>query len=65
VINDIWLWSEKVRKGGIIAGHDYQRRKGNAQNNVIEAVTAWTRSYCIAPWFLTGEDNHTWFWVKG
>jgi len=64
VIADLQAWSDKVRPGGIIAGHDYQRRKAGLQNNVITAVQAWTQSYHIAPWFLTGEDNHSWFWVK-
>jgi predicted O-methyltransferase YrrM len=64
VIADLQAWFDKVRSGGIIAGHDYQRRKEGLQNNVITAVNAWTQSFRVSPWFLTGEDNHSWFWVK-
>ena len=64
VIADLQAWIPKVHVGGIIAGHDYQRRKEGLQNNVIIAVSAWVKSFRVAPWFLTGEDNHSWFWVK-
>jgi len=77
VINDIWMWGEKVRSGGIIAGHDFiQYKKENIQCHVVHAVYAWALSYRISPWFVMGggmkkgekeEDSNrarSWFWVK-
>jgi len=69
VINDIVLWSPKVKPGGIIAGHDYN--KMTARPNICqvkEAVDAYTSAYDIRPWFVFGkpEDIHdSWMWVNG
>lgn len=43
VILDIILWSRKVRKGGIVAGHDYYQFNGG----VIPAVNAYIESHKI------------------
>jgi hypothetical protein len=79
VIQDIHLWSEKVRPGGIVAGHDYIRYvREQIQCHVVEAVHAWVRSYRIAPWFILGPRSEklnpaegkagrrarSWMWVK-
>lgn len=78
VVNDIWRWSERVRTGGIIAGHDYRGHdNGPYQCHVIDAVHAWAACYRVAPWFVIGpkysdkrpdgkvsKRNRTWFWVK-
>jgi len=78
VIQDIFLWSEKVRPGGIVAGHDYIRyRRENIQCHVVEATHAWVKSYRIAPWFVIGPNSphpdikvragrqaRSWMWVK-
>ena len=61
VIADLAAWAPKVRRGGIVAGHDYGRR---SVGHVAEAVQAWTSAYGIAPWFiLTGDKSPSWFWV--
>jgi Methyltransferase domain len=58
VIQDISLWSEKVRPGGIVAGHDYIKyRKEKIQCHVVEAVHAWTKAYRITPWFVIGPPS--------
>lgn len=73
-IADIHAWSPKVRKGGIIAGHDYIRRKTmssrSAECHVVEAVHAWTTCYDIYPWFILGaksdegrDRSRSWMWV--
>ncbi len=65
-IEDIAKWGKKVRKGGIIAGHDYfrARHSGNLMH-VKDAVNAWTYVYGIKPWFvLSGDKCPSWFWVK-
>jgi len=76
VIQDIWQWSERVRPGGIVAGHDYNEHpEGRYRCHVVDAVKAWTSCYRISPWFVAGEDhtyrdgkklrrNRSWFWVK-
>lgn len=80
VINDLWAWIPKVRVGGIISGHDFCKRKGqqvgskSVEVHVAEAITAWTESYHIYPWFLLGtkavvegeirDRPRSWFWVK-
>jgi hypothetical protein len=61
VMFDLIKWSAKVRKGGMIAGHDYYEfyRYG-----VIEAVNAYTRAHRVDAWYLTRELRATYFWVK-
>lgn len=55
VTNDIVEWSKKVRKGGIIAGHDYSRHKGPSFIHVHEVLNAYTQAYKIRPWFILGS----------
>jgi len=69
VMQDIIEWSKKVRKGGIVAGHDYYhfRRSG-----IVEAVNAYTSFYGIE-FNLTEKRNPkndkddqepSYWWVK-
>jgi hypothetical protein len=62
VAADIAAWVKKVRRGGILAGHDY-RRTTNLVCHVVDVVNAWTYSHKIKPWFLTSKDIPGWFWV--
>jgi hypothetical protein len=65
VTNDIAEWSKKVRPGGIVSGHDFQRHsKGRYVCHVKDVVLAWTYSHRIRPWFVT-KKRPSWFWVKG
>jgi hypothetical protein len=76
VIQDLYLWLPKIRKGGMIAGHDYiQRRRGkyNAEVHVVEALHAYTQAFHIDRWFLCGtkaqvegevrDSARSWFWI--
>lgn len=76
ITNDIAEWSKKVRKGGIVSGHDFGRSKFKGFGGVKDVVLAWTYSMQIQPWFvlesaefsnerdsLTRRDN-CWLWVK-
>jgi hypothetical protein len=67
-VQDISLWSKKVRKGGIVCGHDYEDWSHNWRRfdmNVINAVTGWCTSYQINPWFVIKNDKHpSWMYVK-
>ena len=65
VTNDICEWSKKVRKGGIISGHDYFRSKGKYINDVVSVVNSYTYTKHINPWFvLRGAKRSSWMWVK-
>lgn len=59
VMNDITEWSKKVRRGGIVAGHDYSPY----MFEVKKAVDIWTAENNIKLWFLTEKDK-SWFYVK-
>lgn len=65
VTEDITEWSKKVRRGGIISGHDYKISKVGTVNNTIEAVNDFTSAQNIKPWFIwVGESAPSWMWVK-
>lgn len=57
---DLIKWVPKVRKGGMIALHDYCPMN---RNGVIKAVDAYTYCHQIHPWFVTREIINTAFWV--
>jgi len=70
VIQDIIQWVPKVKKGGVVAGHDYYHAKKSKNIGVIDAVDA----YVKLDWYLLDREktsvsrmwqtNNTWFWVK-
>lgn len=76
VIADLHAWTPKVRRGGIISGHDMIRRNNSLryQCHVVEAVYAWTQAYMVEPWFILGtkakvegekrETIRSFMWVK-
>lgn len=61
VMQDIIEWSKKVRKGGMVAGHDYFRCRNFG---VVPAVDVYTREHLIHEWFITDEHKPSFFWVK-
>lgn len=80
VIEDIYGWSFKVRKGGVISGHDYALRRGNhlpgkpltMQSKI--AVDAYVKAFEIEKWYVLGRADkrpgeirelyRSWFWFK-
>jgi hypothetical protein len=65
VINDIIEWARKVRRGGIVSGHDMRKVKGNAPFHVVQAVNAYVDAYKIRPWFIARKDHSpSFFWIK-
>lgn len=67
VVDDIDEWSKKVRKGGIVAGHDFVRISGikGEYIHVKDAVQGWAYAKKIKPWFIIkGDRCPSWFWVK-
>jgi hypothetical protein len=65
VMRDLQLWSKKVRRGGVVAGHDYgARKKHKTFIQVEEAVNQFTRDRSIRPLFvLAGDKSASFLWV--
>lgn len=73
VMQDIIIWGRKVRKGGIVSGHDYfyDSNKKGRRAKVTQAVNDYTRVHNIE-FYITGEDHYvkkgdtypSWLWVK-
>ena len=71
VMIDIILWHRKVKKGGIVSGHDYFYHKPR-QPKVSRAVRDWATAYKLEPIYLTdgnviahpGDRNPSWFYVN-
>ncbi len=62
VAEDLWEWSKKVRKGGIVSGHDYAlaRKKNQHDPYVLHAryvLDAYVKAFRIAPFFVLGRHN--------
>jgi len=74
VLQDITEWSKKVRKGGIVSGHDYIKRTSPRTHQVVRAVDEYVKDNDIKTWFLFGSKNkqegkvrdaaRSWAWVK-
>lgn len=69
VVADIAAWSKKVRKGGIVYGHDFDDYTNHSKRweemTVIPAVEGWTKAHKISPWFVTTKNtNKCWMYVK-
>ena len=61
VMLDLIYWSRKVRKGGIVSGHDAYRFRGAG---VVDAVSAYTHCHGITEYFLCDEREISFFWAK-
>jgi hypothetical protein len=70
VAEDLFYWSEKVRPGGIVSGHDYLKTpRKDGLVHVREVVHAYTESFNVNPWFVvdkctTNRRAGSFFWVK-
>jgi SAM-dependent methyltransferase len=51
--NDLNCWAKKVRKGGIIAGHDFIRPRF-LKFTIKDALEKYTKEHNINPWFILG-----------
>lgn len=70
---DIVGWAKKVRKGGLVAGHDYVRIKV-LNFTIKDALEKYTKEYNINPWFVLGryailpneirDHTRSWMYVK-
>jgi hypothetical protein len=61
VAMDICEWPKKVKKGGIVFGHDFKRHSRNrgAPHHVVDIISAYTYAYGINPWFILGKPGHS------
>lgn len=58
VIDDLSEWSNKVRHGGILAGHDYYTPGNpNRRCHVVLALNAYCAAWRVNPWFVLGRDT--------
>jgi hypothetical protein len=78
VAEDIYEWSKKVRKGGIISGHDYALRKFKNDDpwtlQVKFVVDAYTQAFRIKKWYVLGrrevragehrDQFRSWMWFN-
>jgi len=80
VAEDIWEWSKKVKKGGIISGHDYglpaDKRSHNSPTtlHVRYVVDAYVKALDIHPLYVLGRNEkipgekrdtwRSWFWFN-
>ena len=72
IIEDIVEWTKKVRKGGIVSGHDFNEdKKALRISHVVPALNAYIASYNINCVFILGKrwtkDRdiiRSWFFVK-
>jgi hypothetical protein len=74
VVNDLCWWVPKIKKGGIVSGHDYCKTKNDFHLHVMEAVHGYTSAFRVSPWFVLGkkekeegvvrEKRRSFMWVK-
>lgn len=64
VTQDLEAWVPKVRRGGIVAGHDYVTTHRKPWLQVKPAVDAFVRARRIAPvYVLLADKSPSFFWV--
>lgn len=55
---DLMKWADKVKKGGIICGHDYYSTQGDRSlRHVGNIVNAFARSFDFANFYVLGRKN--------
>lgn len=66
VLADLITWVPKIKKGGIVSGHDYIGRKGQKDLfNVIEAVDKYCADNGIDHLFIyRGDRSPSWKFIK-
>ncbi len=70
ITEDIWEWSKKVRKGGIISGHDYRNQNAEVLPvHVRYVLDAYTQAVDIPKWYILGREreidrDRSWFWIN-
>jgi len=64
VLADLSAWSHKVRRGGVVSGHDFHTSPTRPWIEVEAAVRDFATSNLIGQWFvLAGDKSPSFFWV--
>lgn len=61
VMCDIIEWGKRVKKGGIISGHDYYRFR---YAGVVDAVNIYCKIHKVRKLYLTDEKTPSWWFKK-
>jgi hypothetical protein len=61
VMKDLIHWAPKVRRGGIVSGHDYHFA---FEQGIVPAVNAYTYAHNISLLYITKDRHSSFFWVK-
>lgn len=78
VTEDIFEWSKKIKKGGVISGHDYAFNISAPYHfsalHVKYVLPAYTKAYKINNWYVLGRHDkiegekrdqfRSWMWIK-
>jgi len=65
VTDDITQWSKKVRKEGVVSGHDFRQPRVGAVNDTVDAVNAYVKANNINPLFIWyGDESPSFMWIK-
>jgi len=77
VIQDLYAWIPKVRKGGVISGHDYLFGPLCPVLQVVPAIQAYTMANRINKWYVLGRERkptsdakklpkyaRSWMWIN-
>ena len=74
IAEDICEWTKKVKKGGIISGHDYASFGVRWHVNVKEVVDAYVLARRVEKWYVLGrarrlegevrDKYRSWMWFK-
>jgi len=77
IAEDLYMWHKKLKKGGVLCGHDYAYFKSRSPCggcHVREVVEAWAKAYRVDYWILgeykAKEGEHrdryrSWLFIKG
>lgn len=76
VAEDLFMWSKKIKKGGVISGHDYFYSQDRIYDNIHTkyVVDAYVAAFKIKPWYVVGRKDkrdgetrdpfRSFFWIK-
>lgn len=66
VLEDVTQWARKVRKGGVVAGHDYIKRKGQDKYyDVVRAVNDYADDHHLQRITIyRGDSPPSWMFIK-
>ena len=66
VLKDLEVWSKKVKKGGIVAGHDYvDQKKRSNHYSVVLAVNDFVKKHNIDKLTIYAKDpSPSWCYIK-